>query len=330
MSIVAIARPGAVDHAADIAVELDVVELVLAGFELDRVLLVLVAQRLDFGVAEQRVVVERHLGVERQQVAGPGHDQRVDLDQRRVEFGKGAVERRRRTRPARRPARLPRPSPKASRRAWNGDSPAAGSIASRTIFSGARAASSSISMPPSAAAISVIRPVPRSIDSAEIELAGDVAAGLDIDPLDVAPLGAGLVRHQLRGRASRAAAAATSSSERTSLTPPALPRPPAWICALTAQTGAAEPRAPPRPPRRRYRRPPPARHRDAELRQQLLGLIFVDVHRISPESAHLLGDVDQLAHRAQDLSNAAFSSRSSLISTMRSMPPAPITTGTPT
>ena len=41
----------------------------LAGLALDRVLLVLVAQRLDFGMAEQRVVVDRHLGVERQQVA---------------------------------------------------------------------------------------------------------------------------------------------------------------------------------------------------------------------------------------------------------------------
>jgi hypothetical protein len=34
---------------------------------------------------------------------------------------------------------------------------------------------------------------------------------------------------------SSRAAAATASSARTSLTPPALPRPPAWICALTAQ-----------------------------------------------------------------------------------------------
>jgi len=30
-----------------------------------------------------------------------------------------------------------------------------------------------------------------------------------------------------------AAALAASSAERTSFTPPALPRPPAWICALT-------------------------------------------------------------------------------------------------
>ncbi len=65
----------------------------LAGFELGRVLLVLVAQRLDVRVAEERVVVEAHLGVERDQLAGAGDDQRVDLDDRGVELAEGAVER---------------------------------------------------------------------------------------------------------------------------------------------------------------------------------------------------------------------------------------------
>ena len=40
-----------------------------------------------------------------------------------------------------------------------------------------------------------------------------------------------------------------------------------------------------------------ARHRDAEFRQQLFRLVFVDVHRISPEIFMLLDDVDQLADR---------------------------------
>ena len=38
------------------------------------------------------VVVEVHLGVERDHVASAGHDQRIDLDQRAVELGKGPVE----------------------------------------------------------------------------------------------------------------------------------------------------------------------------------------------------------------------------------------------
>ena len=35
----------------------------------------------------------------------------------------------------------------------------------------------------------------------------------------------------------RAASFFTSSSDLTTFTPPALPRPPAWICAFTTQTG---------------------------------------------------------------------------------------------
>ena len=66
MSMVAMARPGAVDHAADAAVELDVVEAVLRGLDVERRLLVDVAQRHDLRVAEEGVVVEVELGVEGQ------------------------------------------------------------------------------------------------------------------------------------------------------------------------------------------------------------------------------------------------------------------------
>ena len=44
-------------------------------------------------MAEQRVVVEGHLGVERHDVAGAGDDQRVDLDDGAVELDEGAIER---------------------------------------------------------------------------------------------------------------------------------------------------------------------------------------------------------------------------------------------
>ena len=55
----------AVDHAADAAVELDVVEAVLRGLDVERRLLVDVAERHDVLVAIERVVVEVELGVER-------------------------------------------------------------------------------------------------------------------------------------------------------------------------------------------------------------------------------------------------------------------------
>ena len=154
---------GAVHHAADIAVELDVVELVLGGFELGRVFLGLVAHLFDLGMAEQRVVVEVHLGVEREHVAGAGDDQRIDLDDRGIEAGEGLVHaehelgrggdllalRGRGRRPARARGSLPCRS--------------TGSIATRMIFSGCLAATSSISMPPSVEAITVMREVRRSI-----------------------------------------------------------------------------------------------------------------------------------------------------------------------
>ena len=94
MSMVAMARPGAVHHAADLAVERDVVQVVLDRVQLLRVHLAVVAQRFQVLVAEQRVVVEGHLGVQRDDLARAGDDQRVDLDDRAVEFEEGAVERR--------------------------------------------------------------------------------------------------------------------------------------------------------------------------------------------------------------------------------------------
>ncbi len=75
---------GAVDHAADRAVELDVRQLVLRRLELHRIFFGLVAQRDDVGMAEQRVAVEVHLGVEADQLAVLRHHQRVDLEQAHV------------------------------------------------------------------------------------------------------------------------------------------------------------------------------------------------------------------------------------------------------
>ncbi len=79
----------AVDHAPDGAIELDVVQRELRRLDLERRLLSHVAQRLDLGMAIERVVVEVHLGVERQETAVIGHDERIDLD----EGGVGCLER---------------------------------------------------------------------------------------------------------------------------------------------------------------------------------------------------------------------------------------------
>ena len=85
-------QAGAVDHAADRAVELDERQARLARLAIGGILLVGIAQLLEPGVAGECRVVERDLGVEADQAldacavgAGLADDrQRVDLDQVRV------------------------------------------------------------------------------------------------------------------------------------------------------------------------------------------------------------------------------------------------------
>ena len=72
-------QTGAIDHAANGAVKLDVVELVARGLHFEWIFLVEVAQGRDFLVAIECVVVKGHLGVERDQPAVAGDDQRIDL-----------------------------------------------------------------------------------------------------------------------------------------------------------------------------------------------------------------------------------------------------------
>jgi hypothetical protein len=82
----------AVDHAADLAVERDVVQVMLGGGEFLGVLLRLVAQRGDVGVAVDGVAVEAELGVEYLERSTVGHDQRVDLQHLHVLLDEGLVE----------------------------------------------------------------------------------------------------------------------------------------------------------------------------------------------------------------------------------------------
>ena len=63
MSIVAIASPAPFTHAADIAVEPDVVHIVLVGLDVERVFLAGVPERGEVGMPPQGILVEVHLGV---------------------------------------------------------------------------------------------------------------------------------------------------------------------------------------------------------------------------------------------------------------------------
>src|SRR5262249_6423468 len=59
-------QSSAINHAGDIAVELDVIEGILRSLDLQRIFLADVAQLLDVLVPEKRVVIKIHLGVERE------------------------------------------------------------------------------------------------------------------------------------------------------------------------------------------------------------------------------------------------------------------------
>ncbi len=69
----------AVDHASDVAVECDVGQVVLGGFDFLRVFFVQVAELLNVRVLEQRVAIEGDFGVECAEVACLVGDQWVDL-----------------------------------------------------------------------------------------------------------------------------------------------------------------------------------------------------------------------------------------------------------
>src|SRR5690606_32199451 len=77
-------QAGAVDQAADVAVELDVGQVELAGFDFSGIFFVEVAVGDDLGVAEQRVGIEVELGVQGDDVALAVAVQGVDFHQRGV------------------------------------------------------------------------------------------------------------------------------------------------------------------------------------------------------------------------------------------------------
>ena len=64
-----------------------------------------------------------------------------------------------------------------------------------------------------------------------------------LDKIDAKDLDQNVASWAAVAYAIAAAARPTSSAERHSFTPPALPRPPAWTCALTTQTGPGNSRA---------------------------------------------------------------------------------------
>ena len=155
--------------------------------------------------------------------------QRVDLDQRGVLLDEDLVERLdHRRRPARRPPRGTSASVAISR-AFASSTPVPGSIGICLTASGLVLATSSISTPPSTRRDAEVLAVGAVEQEGEVVLLLRRRRRGDQHPVDRQALD--LHPEDVRRRARTA-----SSGVLASLTPPALPRPPALTCALTTQT----------------------------------------------------------------------------------------------
>jgi hypothetical protein len=83
---------GAVHHAADIAVELDVVQAVLRSLDFERIFFGDVTQFAEISVAEKSVVVEVDLGVESEEATVGRRDEGINLEQRSVRIQECLIE----------------------------------------------------------------------------------------------------------------------------------------------------------------------------------------------------------------------------------------------
>ena len=135
-----------------------------------------------------------------------------------------------------------RPMPKASSRHCQGCRPAAGCTVTARIRSGVSWATCSISMPPAADATTAMRP--RSRLSVRLRYSSrSISEPVSTYTLSMGRPAAPVCFVTSRWPSIAAAAALTASGSRATLTPPALPRPPACTCALTTHSAPPSARA---------------------------------------------------------------------------------------
>src|SRR5882724_5826670 len=383
-------KAGAVDHAADGAVERDVIEVVFRRLDFLGVFLGLIAQRHHFGVAIERVAVERHLGVEHAQIALLGDDQRIDFQHRHVLADEGCVELRYQF------FRLFGEIPRQSQRLRHG-----AAVMRHDAGGGIDREGHDL--------LGTVVGDVLDIDAAfggdhegyfggfaidqdrQIKLLVDLGAFLDVEPVDLLAMRPGLDRDQ-RGT-QHLLGEFIDLGDRLGDTHAALVAGGGFLeLALAAAAGVNLALHHPDRTAQRFRRHVgvgspqhryPARDRHAEFVQQRLGLIFMDVHLdalrtlvrsiwnshpflrlayhttgTATKTAPEIGNAEDRSVRSSadgqrdqrpsksgaiflqastrpctaptDLSNASRSLPASSISTMRSTPFEPITTGTPT
>src|SRR6185312_4583396 len=177
----------------------------------------------------------------------------------------------------------------------------------------------------------------RAVDQqGQVEFARDVATGLHVDAVHDSPGRAGLFRHQRVAdhRFRRGAHFLDGAREPDAALAGGIVREPSGAAAARMDLRFHHEHRT-RQLRRRggsligCPRNMTVKDCHAVALQQLLGLVLVDVHGPGYPISFLAASISSRT-AAQDLLNAAFSVSFMAISTIRSTPPAPITTGTPT
>ena len=75
----------------DVAIQANVGQPAISSTTFARVLLGFVTQFADLRMTEHRIVIKGHFGIKRDHTIITGHDQRVDFNHRRIQFGKRAI-----------------------------------------------------------------------------------------------------------------------------------------------------------------------------------------------------------------------------------------------
>src|SRR5262249_33829841 len=78
-------QTGPVDHTTYVPIQLDKIQIVLAGFDFRRIFLADIPQRLQVRMTHQGIVIEVHLTVDRDDLLVAGLEQRVDLEHRTIQ-----------------------------------------------------------------------------------------------------------------------------------------------------------------------------------------------------------------------------------------------------
>src|SRR3546814_8636064 len=86
-------KASAVHHATDVAVQLDISEIIFARFQFHRVFFGLVTQFHQVRMTEHGVAVETDLCIQHDQLAIVSNGKRIDLDLRRISADEGVIER---------------------------------------------------------------------------------------------------------------------------------------------------------------------------------------------------------------------------------------------